>query len=498
MGALADFQAGIGGMVLLGVVAVAWATDFFGWAHPRHESDSAFGTAAWADKRELKRAGLLSKDGLIVGRWGRKLLRLATDRHLLTIAPTRSGKGVSAIIPNLLTYPGSVFVVDPKGENAAITARRRRELGQAVYVLDPWGISGQGSAAFNPLDLLDLQSLDIAEDAAMLADALVIERGGDSHWDDEARALLAGLMLHVATVEPKATRNLAKLREMVTLGPDDFDALLDDMALNMAAGGLPARCASRLRQKSERERSGVISTAQAHTHFLDSPRMAKVMCGSDFDLADLKRKRMSVFLVLPAERLPTFNRWLRLMVGLALTAMARTPGRPRRPALFVLDEFAALGRLAVVETAMGLMAGFGAQLWPILQDLSQLKGLYGERWRSFVANAGLVQAFNVADVLTAEQLSGMLGKRTTTVRSVSASWRGGRREGAGSASFSAVGRPLLLPDEILRLPRENQILLVQGRKPVLASKPLYFTDAEFRGLFDANPWRANQRKGERQ
>lgn len=497
MGALADSSASLGGIFILALAVAAWAADFLGLLSlPKHESATAFGTAEWADKAELRRIGLTGGQGLIVGRQGRRLLRLATDRHLLTLAPTRSGKGVSSIIPNLLTYPGSVFVVDVKGENAAITARRRRAMGQAVHVLDPWGISGVKSCAFNPLDLIDLRSPDVAEDAALLADALVIERGGgDSHWDDEARALLAGLILHVASIEPQATRTLAKVRELVALPPDQFGELLDDMSVNLSAHGLVARCAYRLRQKADRERSGVVSTAQAHTHFLDSPRMAQVMGGSDFNLADLKRKRVSVFVVLPAERISTFNRWLRLMVGEALTAMARTPGKPSRPVLFLLDEFAVLGRLASVETAMGLMAGYGAQLWPILQDLSQLKVLYGERWRTFVANAGLVQAFNVADPLTAEHLSSMLGRRTATVRSVSASSRAGRRDGAGSSSFSSVGRPLLLPDEIMRLPADKQILFVQGRKPVLATKPLYFADAEFRGLFDANPWRLGQAKG---
>ena len=179
MGVLADSSASLGGIFILALAVAAWAADFLGLLSlPKHESATAFGTAEWADKAELRRIGLTGGQGLIVGRQGKRLLRLATDRHLLTLAPTRSGKGVSSIIPNLLTYPGSVFVVDVKGENAAITARRRRAMGQAVHVLDPWGISGVKSCAFNPLDLIDLRSPDVAEDAALLADALVIERGG--------------------------------------------------------------------------------------------------------------------------------------------------------------------------------------------------------------------------------------------------------------------------------------------------------------------------------
>lgn len=471
--------AGIAGLGWLGI-------EYFGDRYWRHESASAYGEAKWADIRILEKAGLFGDDGLLLGRLGRRLITHRTDRHLLTLAPNRSGKGISSIIPNLLTWPGSVMVIDPKGENAVVTARRRRELGQAVHVLDPWGITGLARSKFNPLLWLDLRGADLVEDAALLADGLVMASGpnGDEFWATEARAMIAGLIMHIATCEPPETRTLAMLRRLLTMGSEGFDWLLGDMASSSAAFGLPARTANRLKQKSERERSGVISTAQAETHFLDSPRMTEVMAGSDFDLGQLKRGAMSVYLVLPADRLATHGRWLRLMIALAIAALTRDRAPPVHPVLLVLDEFAALGRLQAIETAMGLLAGYGVQLWPILQDLSQLEDLYPKRWRSFLANAGVVQAFGVNDAGTAEYLSSLLGTRTVTIRQQGRANDAGR---GGSESYGPAARPLLMPHEILRLPARRQLVLIQGQAPILADKLRYFADPEFAGMFDPNP-----------
>ena len=456
-------------------------------AHFRHETESAFGSASWAKPRALKRAGLFGSEGIVLGRMNGKLLRHKTDKHLLTLAPNRAGKGVSAIIPNLLTWPGSMLVIDPKGENAIVTARRRRAMGQNVHVLDPWGITGLQGGYFNPLLELSPDSADLVEDAALLADGLVLPgaKSDDEFWNGEARSLIAGLVMHIVTTEIPDHRHLGTLRSLLTLGEDDFADLLEDMIGNRAAYGLVARTAQRLLQKTDRERSGVISTAQAQTHFLDSPRMTDVLGSSSFNLADLKSSGTTIYLVLPAERLATHGRWLRLIVGLCLSAFTRDQQPPRHPVLFMLDEFAALGRLQSIETAMGLLAGYGVLLWPILQDLSQLQDLYPKRWRSFLANAGIVQAFGVNDMGTAEYLSKMLGQRTVTVRQHGRSGEVDRER--GSENFSATSRPLLMPHEIMRLPPHHELLMLQGKAPILTDRVRYFADKEFAGMFDVNP-----------
>ncbi|PZR73844.1 MAG: conjugal transfer protein TraG, partial [Stutzerimonas stutzeri] len=336
------------------------------------------GSARFATDRET--APLTrSQAGLLIGRdpKTKRLLRYDGPAHLLTMAPTRTGKGVGTIIPNLLTADRSVICIDPKGENARIAGRARQKFGP-VHVLDPLGVTGQSSAAFNPLDALDPDGLDVAEDASTLADALVYDEpgtAGEAHWNEEAKALIAGIILHVVANEPRDRRTLATLRDNLTLAPDAFTALLKAMQASTAAGGLVARAANRHLGKSDREAAGVLSAAQRHTHFLDSPRMVAVLGRSDFRFADLKARTATVFLVLPPDRLATYSRWLRLLVTQSLTDMARagssSPAPLAAPVLYLLDEFAALGHLAPVERAMGLMAGYGVQLWPILQDVHQ-------------------------------------------------------------------------------------------------------------------------------
>ena len=194
-------------------------------------------------------------------------------------------------------------------------------------------MTGQPSASYSPLDALDPQSLDVAEDAATLADALVYDEpgaAGEAHWNEEAKALIGGMILHIATQEPRDRRTLATLRDYLALAPDASAALLADMQSSTEAGGLVARAANRHLGKSDKEASGVLSAAQRHTRFLDSPRMAKVLDRSDFRFADLKKSTATVFLVLPPDRLSTYSRWLRLFVTQSLLDMARESAKPKR------------------------------------------------------------------------------------------------------------------------------------------------------------------------
>lgn len=455
------------------------------------------GTARFATNKEV--APLTRQEsGLLVGRDGKtgKLLRYDGPAHLMTMAPTRTGKGVGTIIPNLLTADRSVICIDPKGENARIAGRAREAFGP-VHVLDPFGVTGKPSAAFNPLDALDPDGLDVAEDAGTLADALVYDEpgmAGEAHWSEEAKALIGGMILHIAATEPRDRRTLATLRDCLTLAPETFTALLKEMQRSAAAGGLIARAANRHLGKSDREAAGVLSSAQRHTHFLDSPRMTAVLGRSDFTFGDLKVRTGTVFLVLPPDRLGTYSRWLRLLVTQSLTDMARTAATsPARPAaastrpptmsvLYLLDEFAALGHLAPVERAMGLMAGYGVQLWPILQDVHQLRATYGQRAGTFLSNAGVLQVFGVNDHESARLVSDLLGQETVVFKPMS---RALDSEKSGlTFGEQHVGRPLLTPDEVRNLPQHTELLFIAGQRPIVAGKLAYYVDPEFRGMFD--------------
>lgn len=455
------------------------------------DSGDSHGSARFADRKEL--ASLEGGDGLLIGRnpSSGKLLRYDGPAHLLTLAPTRAGKGVGTVIPNLLMADRSVLVIDPKGENARIAGTAREEFG-TVHVLDPFGVTDLSSSAYNPLDRLTPDSLDLGEDATTLADALVMDPPGqvtEAHWNEEAKAILSGLIMFCVCHEDEDRRSLATVREYLTLPPDKLRALLELMQDSDAAGGLIARAANRFLGKADREAASVLSSAQRHTHFLDSPRIANVTSRSDFHFADLQRQTVSVFLVLPPNRLDAYSRWLRLLVSQALQDIARhaesasgasqgaKPAK-RPPTLFLLDEFAALGRLEAVERAMGLMAGYGLQLWPILQDMSQLNDLYGKRAGTFVANAGVQQVFGVNDLETAQWLSRMIGQETTGYQTQSF-----KPGDVPSTSLNVTGRDLMTPDEIMQLPPELQLLRVQGKPTAVARKLRYYADPEFKGLF---------------
>ncbi|QFT61288.1 Conjugal transfer protein TraG (plasmid) [Sulfitobacter sp. THAF37] len=454
------------------------------------------GSARFANRKELKKLerGKGQEDrGLLIGRnphTGR-LLHYDGPAHLITLAPTRAGKGVGTVIPNLLAAERSILVIDPKGENARIAGEARRRFG-TVHVLDPFEVSGHPSAAYNPLDRLTPDSLDLGEDAASLTEALVMDPPGqvtEAHWNEEAKAILGGLIMFCVCHEDRDRRSLATVREYLTLPPEKLRALLELMQDSDAAGGLIARAANRFLGKADREAASVLSNAQRHTHFLDSPRIAKCLARSDFAFSDLRHRITSVFLVLPPNRMDAYSRWLRLLVSQALQDIARDAERPqgasegrserlKAPTLFLLDEFAALGRLEAVERAMGLMAGYGLQLWPILQDMSQLKDLYGERAGTFIANAGVQQVFGVNDFETAKWLSQMIGQETAGFQTDSF------KPGDGpSFSNNLTGRDLLTPDEIMQLPPDRQLLRVQGQATAVAEKLRYYADPEFAGLF---------------
>lgn len=417
--------------------------------------------------------------------------RFRQDGHILTCAPTGAGKGIGAVIPNLLAYPGSAFVLDFKGENFAVTARVRRELGQLVVLVDPFGITGQASHALNWLDILDPDSPDVVSRAAGLADMLIAVEGGesDSHWTDTARELLRGLLIHVAGL-PTERRTMAELRRIVTAPADDMTTTLAAMQADPDAGQrIPARAAAGHLNRPERERGSVLSTVVRHTAWLDDPRLCAVLARSDFSLADLKHRPMTVYLAVPPDRLRACLGFVRGFVGLALDGVTAAPGRPVQRVAFFLDEFGQLGRMDRLADSVTLLRGYGVQLWLFVQDLSQLKAVY-PRWQSFLANTSQ-QFFGTADFDTARYLSDALGQETiryvTHTASTSSSGIFKPNTTSSGTGEHLHGRSLLTPDEVMRLGPTRPIVLVSGEPPYLLDRISYLTDPAYAGRFDPNP-----------
>ena len=437
---------------------------------------------------------------------------LDDDRHICTFAGSRSGKGRAAILPNMLHYPGSVLATDPKGELATMTARRRAAMGQAVHVLDPFAVASGAAvsfrAGFNPIEAMRLDH-NLVADGALIADALVVGAGKDPHWDESAKAFIEGVILHLRTSpDYKGRRSLLTLRELVGRGAADptgkapsgfsLTALAAEMRANKEAGGVIETAAADFFDRPDNERGSVLSTARRHLKFIDLFRNNPVgkftLETHSFDLAALKTKPTTIYLCLPARHIGTCNRWLRLFVNLTLQSMEQTRGKLPGgvPVLCVLDEFASLGHLQQVEDAAGQIAGFGVKLWPILQDLSQLKALYETRWETFLGNAGILQFFGNNDLSTLEWINKRCGKTSIlTTRKSDVTIQMGMSGATGESTATEV-HDLLTMDEAARYfgrddPSLRQLVIWAGRRtPFLVLQRAYYDKHElFAGLFDA-------------
>lgn len=406
----------------------------------------------------------------LLGRWRGRLLGHADDRHLATLAGARGGKTSTVLIPNLLRYPGSVVVLDPKGELARATAAARRAMGQRVFVLDPFGETGEPKAQHNPLAELGYGKAEhIAPDAAQAADALIIGNARDPHWTDSAKNLTRGFIL--LDVSDKRVPTLRSLRSKLNGTPADLDRLFVRMVETSAFDGVVANIGASFLGKKEsggRELQSILSTAQEQTTPLDD--VVTTTDRSDFSLRDLHRGDMTVYLVLPGMRMGTHYRWLRLVIQQALGAVERAPvPRGGLPVWFMLEEFATLGHMRSIEVAAGLMAGFGVKLWPVLQDLTQLQTHYAKSWETFLGNAGIIQAFGNVDTTTTEHLSKMMGNtRLIEFQDTNVSSAATAHGDLGRREHIRTSR-LIDPAEIaFHFARETnrQLILVPGRPPI--------------------------------
>jgi len=474
---------------------------------------------------------VIEDDGDLVVTGGQPL-GIGDDRHVVLCAGSRAGKGRSCLIPTLLGYAGSALVLDPKGELANVTARRRSDAGQRVAIIDPFEICAQRlaplRAGFNPMALLEAGSPTLVVDAGLIADALVVADSGankDPHWDDSARNFIEGIILHVATWEGHADRRtLVTVRDLITKGAaftygeetfTGMPGLHREMEANAAVleaeselandpaerrqkaelAGLIAAAAADFFDKPDNERGSVLSTARRHTKFLDYPQLrAALTPGPDEDdlrLTDLKTapEGLTVYLCLPAGRMSTCNRWFRLFVNLALEAMEREPAKPAIPVLAVLEEFHVLGHMQQVETGAALVAGFGMKLLIVLQDLTQLKRHYREGWETFLGNAGCCLFFGNADITTLKHISARCGQTSLIVDRGSEVTQKQRESGATGDSWSLEVRDLLTPEEVSRFfgrddDEQRALILRPGMPPAVIRRIKYDKHDLFAGACD--------------
>ena len=464
----------------------------------RAKTLDAYGSAAFLSETDYEAAGLYDPNygRILCGRSDSgQLIRFGGDGHCLTFGPNGSGKSVSVVVPNALNYPGSLVLVDPKGAIAPMCARRRRELKNKVWLLDPFNeVKGYDldscRRSYNPLDFLDTESPLLLDNIRLIASSLIIsEEGKARFFSDSARTVLETLILYALATKDREYCTIEYLLELAFSSPDMLaKTLIPAMKASDAFGGLLAQLGNQLEGFTGEAGANIFMTLRRSLNFLQSPLMQAALKPSRVDFSRLKDEKITVFLVLPAMRLDAYGRWLRLMLSIILNSIL-DPRQPDDPVLFLVDEAAAVQRLEILESGIALFRGYSIKLFLIFQDLSQLQGIYKDAWSTFIANAGVRQFFNVNDLQTAEYVSRFLGNETREI--YAQNLQPGQLGGAGS--ISSIQRPLMMPDEVAKLDRNTEILLFDGLPPVLARKLEYHNkqghDPEFNGLYDPDPYR---------
>ncbi|MEO1642771.1 MAG: type IV secretory system conjugative DNA transfer family protein, partial [Pseudomonadota bacterium] len=456
-------------------------------------ASSAAPRALWLDPQIIASSDYwrYEPEKVFLGRCGEQFIGLGDDRHLVTIAASRSGKGRSAIIPNLLLYPGSTLVLDPKGENAGLTAEQRAEmLGHDVYVIDPYGVADvpdRLKAGFNPFDLLSVHDPYFVDDCATLAEGLVMSdpKEANNHWNTTAKLILRGIISYVMSNEDVETKTLSMVSNLLaqkglSRDEDGFKGILRLILEEPEIGfGIPAEMAALLLSTGDNEYGSLLATVRKNLAFASSPPMAKCLSGGEDgklrrpSLKTWKHEPTTIYLCLPAHLLHTHSRFFRVFLYQLMAAVERHPAKPEIPALMVLDEMHVLGHMPILETAAGLFAGYGVKIWSFWQDLSQLIALYDKRWVSFIGNAGLIQAFGPNDMQTMEFLSNRLGGSSILSINQSDLTISQAASGASGQSKSIQKAPLLSADEIAYFfsrQSGNQLLIYPGSDPIFIER----------------------------
>ncbi len=445
---------------------------------------ATYGSARWAEDREVRAAGLLGPDGVLLGRYDRDYLRHDGPEHVLCFAPTRSGKGVGLVVPTLLTWPGSCIVHDIKGENWTLTAGFRGKHGR-VLLFDP---TNAKSSAYNPLLEVRQGEWEV-RDVQNIADILVDPEGSldkRNHWEKTSHSLLVGAILHVLYAEKDKT--LAGVANFLSDPRRPVEATLRAMmdTSHLGEAGVHPVIASSAREllnKSENERSGVLSTAMSFLGLYRDPVVARVTARCDWRIADLVggKRPVTLYLVVPPSDINRTKPLIRLIlnqIGRRLTEELILSGKRHR-LLMMLDEFPALGRLDFFESALAFMAGYGLKSFLIAQSLNQIERAYGPN-NSILDNCHVRVAFATNDERTAKRVSDSLG--TATEMRDSTNYAGHRLApwlGHLMVSRQETARPLMTPGEVMQLPPTDEIVMVAGTPPIRAKKARYFEDARF-------------------
>jgi type IV secretion system protein VirD4 len=436
-------------------------------------------------------------------------MRYGGSLHALVFGPNGSGKSTRLLLPNLLgLQQRSIVVVDPKGELAAVSAPYRRSVGQVV-IINPFGVLADRpgyadlkSDGFNPLFHLDPDAPSFNADAGELAEALVKIEGKDPHWDSSARNLIAAIIMYVC-VEARRTGNVPTLADVRLLLCSENEE--SNKTNNFEGRGIPAMAREMMKSKYPglrnkasqftdwtNETRSIVSAAKRQTEPFDDVEIADDLSRGTFDFRELKKRPITVYLILPPHMMERHSKWLRLLLTAAFRGVMRHREQGEPKTLFMLDEFAALGHLQIVETVWALVRGYGIQIMPVLQDLHQLRALYKERWESFIGMAGAVAAFGAREMTTAKWMSERAGDTTR----IAASFNSGSGTSAGGENsheglnWQQIKVPFITPHKFLAL-RDGFLFVWLARvsDTIAAYAPYYEDTVRLRERVRENPYR---------
>lgn len=385
------------------------------------------------------------------------------DGHLLTLAPTGSGKGTGCIIPTLLSSEGSAIVIDPKGEAAMVTSARRSEMGHDTYIIDPFMMVAEATDSINFLDLIDTNSETAVDDAIMLASLIRQGRTAvkDPFWDERAEALIAGLILHVAISAPTALKNLSEVLYLINQNTKDLSFTMKEMS--KSHNPYVKQAANILDPIDTRQSDSIRSVAQNHINFMRGPLIERASTRTSIDVEGLQNgKKVTIYLILPPDKLASHSRLLRLWIGFLFSVLMRRKTIPAQPTLFMLDEAAQLGTFEPLRQAITLLRGYGVQTWSFWQDMSQIKNLYPNDWETLINNCAVIQAFGPTNFKVAQVMADVTG-------------------------FPDVNR-------LYQMRKDEQIVSMVREPAKLLKRPNYLADKKYEGNFRPNPFYLGQEK----
>ncbi|MFN7038589.1 MAG: type IV secretory system conjugative DNA transfer family protein [Alphaproteobacteria bacterium] len=469
---------------LLGPITISLAifykykTKILTW-RPYKKKESVHGDARWATEEDVKKAGLRDKTGMLLGKDRNGYYVVGGFQHALLFAPTGSGKGVGFVIPNLLFWQDSVIVHDIKLENYQLTSGWRAKQKQKVFIWSPADPDGM-THCYNPIDWVSSKPGQMVDDVQKIANLILPEK---EFWSNEARSLFVGVVLYLLAVPDK----VKSFGEVVrTLRSDDvvynLAVVLDTIGkmihpvayMNIAA----------FLQKADKERSGVVSTLNSALELWANPLIDTATASSDFNIQNFKKDRTTVYVGLTPDNIQRLQPLMQVFYQQATEFLSRKiPDAKEEPygVMFMMDEFPTLGKMEQFKTGIAYFRGYNVRLFLIIQDTEQLKGTYEEAgMNSFLSNSTYRITFSANNMETANLISQLCGNKTVEQSSLNKPKFLDLNPASRSLHVSEVQRALLLPQEVILLPRDEQIVLIESFPPIKSKKIKYYEDRLFK------------------